>query len=146
MSWDKYTVMSEFEKLAQKEGLLNKSASDQAPAPNPYQEDLDVIVEKRQKSPEKHIMEIAHPKPIYIAESRGDGALVENEIEQQKKTIDIALKTPTGTLVGRYASAINSLVKIANQCDELGYSDAADLITNAVDELLKEVGGGDFFV
>jgi len=135
MSWEKSTVMSEFLKIAEDQNILGAEKVE----PNPYQEDQKTIEEKRLKSPEKHIMEVAHPKPVYIAEARGDGALVENEIEHQQKVIDMLNKMPTGSLVGRYASAINQLVKLAEQCDSIDQTKAADLLTSAAGDLLVDL-------
>jgi hypothetical protein len=131
MDWEKSEVMSEFVKIASETNLLK----DAAPEPNPYVEDKKVIEEKRLPEPEKSIMEVAHPKPVYIAEARGDGGLVENEIENQKKMIEIVNKMPTGALVGRYASSALELIKIANCCDEIGEMAAADILTDAAKKL-----------
>ena len=134
MSFDKYEVMFEFAQMVEKEKELAKTA---APAKNPNQEDLKTIEEKRVKSPEKSIIEEAHPEPVYIAEARGDGGLVENQIEQQKKLIEMINKMPTGSLVGRYASTALELVKMANRCDDLGQTKAADILTDAASGLFK---------
>jgi hypothetical protein len=125
------------------DGFTTASVKIAKPSPNPYQEDPDQIKEKRLKTPEKHIMEIAHPDPVYVAEARGDGALVENELEQQKKTIEMINKMPTGSLVGRYASAALELVKLADKCDEMGDVEAAAIITDAASNLLKHVSDGE---
>lgn len=144
MDWTKSTVMSEFIKIAEEQDLLGLKKT-AAPEPNPYQEDAKTIEEKRLKSPEKHIMEIAHPEPVFVVESRGEGGLVENELEHQRKVIEMVNKMPTGSLVGRYASAITQLVKIANDCDSIGQDTAAELITDAAEDLLGKLKRGDFF-
>lgn len=132
MSWEKSSVMSEFLKIAAEKGLLDS-------AKNPCGEDVKTIEEKRLKDPEKSIMEVAHPEPVYVAESRGDGGLVENEIENQKKMIEVINKMPTGSLSGRYATAIVELVKLADMCDELGATAAADLLTIAAKKLVLDL-------
>lgn len=130
--YDKSEVINELVKIA-----LYKTS---LPSPNVYQEKKKTIEEKRLKpEPEdKHIMELAHPAPVYIAESQGDGALVENEIENQKKMIEVINKMPTGNLVGRYAALADVLLKTANVCDELEECAAADLLTEAAKSLLKD--------
>jgi hypothetical protein len=128
--YDKSETMNELIKIA-----LNKSA---LPAPNPYQENKKTIEEKRLEPSEKSIMEVAHPEPVYIAESMGDGALVENEIENQKKMIEVINKMPTGNLVHRYAALANVLLKTAETCDELEEVAAADLLTDAAKKLLEK--------
>lgn len=139
MSMEKYEVMNEFFRIAQEQDLLGiqKTA---AAEKNPRQEDIKTIEEKRQKSPEKNIIEIAHPEPVYVAEARGDGGLVENQIEQQKKIIEMLNKMPTGSLVGRYAFTAFELIKMANECDEVGHGKTADLLTSAATKLYDIVG------
>lgn len=144
MDWTKSTVMSEFAKIAENQNLLGLEKT-AAAEPNPHQEDLKTIEDKRLKSPEKHIMEEAHPEPVFVAESRGEGGLVENELEHQQKIIEMINKMPTGSLVGRYASAVENLVKIANDCDDLGQSEAAEIVTNAAEDILGQLKRGDFF-
>lgn len=136
MSWEKSETMREFLKVAEETGLLKTAA----PSPNPNKEDDKVVKEKRQKSPEKNIIDEAHPESVYIAEARGDGGLVENANEQQKKLIEMINKMPTGSLVGRYAMAAQELVKMANTLDEAGQSETADVLTEAADKLLEMAG------
>ena len=134
--YDNSEVMDELIKLT-----LQKTA---LPAPNPYQEDKKTIEEKRLDAPKKSIMEEAHPEPAYTAESQGDGGLVENEIENQKKMLTVINRMPTGNLVGRYASAANALLKLADVCDDCGENKAADIITETAKTLLtkaKELNG-----
>lgn len=138
MSMEKSEIMSEFLKIADSENLLGLQ-KEALPAENPYQEDIDTIKEKRLDKSDKHIMELAHPEPVYIAESQGDGALVENPIEQQRKTVEIVNKHPTGSLVGRYAYAVNSLVKMANAADDVGAHDAAAVLTDTAKELVQQM-------
>ncbi len=131
MSITKNEIMDEFFRLAKEQGFADEVE------PNPYQEDEKVIREKRVKTPEKNIIEEAHPEPIYVAEAFGDGGLVENQVEQQKKLIDMINKMPTGNLTAHYASTAIELLKIANKCDDLGHTKAADLITTAAENLLE---------
>lgn len=127
--YDNSEVMNELIKMA-----LVKEA---LPSPNPYQEDKKTIEEKRLPAPEESIVEVAHPEPVYIAESQGDGALVENQLEQQKKMIEVINKMPTGNHVGRYAALANVLLKVADTCDDLGEESAADLLTDAAKKMLE---------
>jgi uncharacterized protein YyaL (SSP411 family) len=122
MSWEKSEIIREFYKIAEKEELLKTAA--------PSKKE-----EKKQKSPEKNMIDEAHPDSVYIAEARGDGGLVENNNEQQKCIIEMINKMPTGSLVGRYASVANDLVKMANMCDQIGYEDAADKLTEVAEKL-----------
>lgn len=134
MSWEKSETMREFLKIASEQGLISEAA----PEKNPYQEDPKTIEEKRLK-PEKDIIEEAHPKPVYVAESRGDGGLVENQNEQHKRLMEIVNKMPTGALVGRYASATVTLVKLAGDLDAIGELGAADMLTRIADKLTEKM-------
>jgi len=131
MSWEKSEVMGEFMKIASETDLLKTAA----PTKNPYAEKKKTIEQKRLPEPEKHIMEIAHPEPVYVAEGRGDGGLVENEIEHQQKMIEMLNKMPNGALVGAYASVAVELIKVASACDEIGEPTAADILTDAAKKL-----------
>jgi hypothetical protein len=131
-------VLEEFLKIAEEKDLfgIKKTAT---PSPNPHQEDKRVIEEKRQKSPEKNIIEQAHPESVYVAEARGDGGLVENQIEQQNKLIEMLNKMPTGSLVGRYAHAINELVKVADRLDDIGESNLSDVVYDKAIVLFEKI-------
>lgn len=126
--------MNEFFRIAEEQDMLGLKKT-AMPEKNPHQEDLKTIEEKRLKSPEKSIIEEAHPEPVYVAEARGDGGLVENQIEQQKKLIEMLNKIPTGSLVGRYASTAIELVKMANACDDIGEENSADILTDVATQL-----------
>jgi ABC-type transporter Mla subunit MlaD len=54
----------------------------------------------------------AHPNSIRVSEALGDGGLAENGLEQKEKMEDIALRTPTGNFVNRYASLKDLFNKI----------------------------------
>ena len=135
MSWEKSEVMREFLKIASEQNLLKEAL----PEKNPYQEDLKTIEEKRLKPAEKSIIEEAHPEPIYVAESKGDGGLVENQLEQQKKLLQMINKMPTGSLAGRYAHATAVLVKLAGDFDEIGEFEMANLLTDVAGKITHEM-------
>lgn len=133
MSWEKSDTMKEFGKIMTDNGLLKVAESK-----NPHPEDAKTIKEKRVPS-EKDIIEQAHPEAVYVAESKGDGALVENQNEQHKKLMEIINKMPTGMIVHRYANAINTLIKMAEACDEVEELDASDVLTNTASQLVALV-------
>jgi len=137
MTAQKSEVFEEFLKIAAKQDMLglNKIAM---PEKSRYQEDEKTIKEKRVKS-EEDIIEKAHPDPVFVAESEGEGGLVENQNEQHKKMMEVINKMPTGSLVSRYAGAISELVKLANACDAAGEIRAADIITRAAEELFLKL-------
>lgn len=138
MDWNNSDVMTEFAKIAEEQDMLGLKKT-AMPSPNPYQENKKTIEDKRLKAPEKSVIEIAHPEPVYVAESQGDGALVENQIEQQKKMLEVINKMPTGSLVHRYATAVNTLIKMADVCDQSEESDAANLLAQAAIKLLDDL-------
>lgn len=130
--------MSEFLKIAENNDVLGLKKT-ALPEPNPHQEDVESIRKKRLDQPEKSIIEEAHPEPVYIAESRGDGALVENQVEQQQKLIEMLNKNPTGSLVGRYAHTAVRLVKMAEAAEEVGALDVADTLTDAARNVVTQM-------
>jgi len=62
----------------------------------------------------------AHPKTIQIADAMGAGGVVENQVEQQQKNLDIATKMPSGALYGVHAELVKELAKKANELEEQG--------------------------
>ena len=92
-------------------------------------EDAKTIEEKRINEDED-MVEKAHPKPEYIADAQGDGALVENLNEQHKKMQEVVNKMPTGNYINLYASIASELVKIADECDTAGDLDPPNAFEN----------------
>lgn len=138
MSWENSEIMTEFMKIAADNDMLGLKKT-ALPEGNPYQEDVNTIKEKRLKEEEEHVMEKAHPEPVYIAESQGDGALVENNIEQQKKLVEMLNKHPTGSLVGRYAYTVTKLVKMAEAAEEIGEPQMADTLTDTAKQIVDQM-------
>ena len=139
MSFEKSNVMREFGRIMAEQGLV-KTANEmndalKAVEPNPYAENIKDIVEKRLKQ-EKDMIEEAHPEPVYVAEALGDGGLVENQNEQHQKLVDMINKMPTGIIVHRYAAAIDSLVKMAAECDEVDEAEVSDILTATATQLV----------
>lgn len=126
MSFEKSAVMLEFAKIMD---------SREFPAKNPHQEDKKTIEEKR-LFPKEDLVEEAHPEKVYVAEAHGDGGLVENQNEQHEKMMTVINKMPTGSLLGTYASTVNSLVKMADIYDELGEKEVADTLTDTAKKVL----------
>jgi len=77
----------------------------------------------------------SHPKAIVVSDAMGNGGLVENGLEQKQHMEDVARSTPSGNFRSKHAWIFESLVKIANEADQDGFSDASDLI----DELLENL-------
>jgi len=138
MNWENSEVMIEFLKIASETNVLGLKKT-ALPEPNPYQEDVETIRKKRLDQPEKSIIEEAHPEPVYVAEARGDGGLVENQVEQQKKLIEMLNKSPTGSLVGRYAHTVVRLVKMAEAAEEVGATDVANSLTDAAKRVVTQM-------
>lgn len=85
------------------------------------------------------IIEKAHPEPVYVAESQGDGALVENQIEQQKKDIDVINKMPNGVLVQRHAELFNELIKFSEKCEKEGNIEDCNLVLKIAKDVLNSI-------
>jgi hypothetical protein len=80
----------------------------------------------------------AHKESLTISESMGRGGLVENLLEQQKGSYEVALSTPTGNFRGKRAELLNALVKEANTADAEGNIKLSDLIDEIIVELTNE--------
>ncbi len=79
----------------------------------------------------------AHPESLTIAESMGRGGLIENLLEKQKSSYEVALSTPTGNLTNKHATLLGALVKEANKADIEGNKDLSNLIDEIIVELTK---------
>ena len=60
---------------------------------------------------EQDITNMAHPKSVKVSDSIKDGGLVENGHEQQKKSLEVSNKNPTGNFIGNYAWMRKYLIK-----------------------------------
>jgi hypothetical protein len=128
--WNSSGVMQEFIKIAAESGLITSDLQ-QKELPGNAGEDTPVKDHRRYEPTEEYELEVeggnlvekAHPEQAWMArksapvKSMGEGSLVENIEEQQKKDIEIATKMPAGALPGIHASMISELVKLANQLD-----------------------------
>lgn len=85
---------------------------------------------------EEDIVEEAHPEPEYTAEALGDGALVENQNEQQEKDKAVVNKMPHGTPMHEYAACFYELIALADECEKEGELEAAEIITQAAEKVL----------
>lgn len=149
--WNGSSVMAEFEKIAADRGLIS---SDLAPS-----DEKDVVGNPHKDNPEwtRHketedydvtggtgtgIIEKAHPSPVTVADAMGEGALVENQVEQHQKDVDIATrKMPRGTLVGIHASLASELLKLAASLDAAGDEEAARKVDASVRRLVRRPFG-----
>lgn len=142
MSFEKSDVMKEFGRIMTEQGMV-KTANEmndaiKAVEPNPYPENVKDIKEKRFPH-DKDMIEEAHPEPVYVAEALGDGGLVENQNEQHKKLIEMINEMPNGIIVHRYAITINSLVKMAAECDEVDEDQVSDVLTETATKLVAMI-------
>lgn len=128
MSFEKSEVMGEFLKIASEQGLVSEAKDSE-----------ETIESKRVEKSKEDIVEKAHPKPVFVAESRGDGGLVENLNETHKKIMEIINKMPTGSLVGRYASTSYDLLKLANECENVGENAISDELTKLASKFISAV-------
>ena len=78
----------------------------------------------------------AHPKSVYVGESMGDGSLIENSLEQQYKTEQKLLPTPTGNFTSKNAF-FQHLYKLRKVAKDAGKKEAFELINNTINKLEK---------
>lgn len=136
--WNGSQVMSEFEKIAAESGLittdLNPDNKDLVGNPSkspigPFRDNGESITDKERKDAGlygitketgEELIEKAHPKTIDLVDAMGAGGVVENQVEQQKKDIEIATRMPSGALFGIHAELVKELAKKANELEEQG--------------------------
>lgn len=140
--WNGSIIMDEFVKIAAEAGLIstNLQPKDKDFVGNPNTP-TPVITRndptEEYKSKDTKIMEKAHPETMKTLDAMGDGGVVENEMEQQEKDLEIATKMPTGALIGVHAELINSLIKIADSLDVAGKEKIAARIDETISSLSK---------
>jgi hypothetical protein len=140
--WNGSQVMGEFAKIAAESGLITTDFGNPVMG-NPDKE--TPVKDHRRYEPSKEygvtketaedLVEKAHPKDARPAEAMGDGGLVENIIQQQKKDIEVATQMPSGALTGKHAKLVNSLVSFANKLEGEGKADAAARIDRTIERL-----------
>lgn len=141
--WNGSKVMEDFVKIAADSGLImtDFKPEDKDFVGNPSKE--TPVKDYRRYEPteeynvteEKDLVQAAHPEKVQVADAMGDGGVVENQNEQQKKNIDIATKMPNGALIGVHANLVNTLVKIAIQLDNEGKHKEAIRIDETIKRL-----------
>lgn len=145
--WNRSEVMKNFIKIAEEEGLISSDFS--LPPGEDYvgNASSDVKQWTRAKVSEeynvtdgtgKDIIEKAHPKKVEIADSQGEGGVVENILEQQQKSIDIATKMPRGTLIGVHAALEKNLEKLSKDLKFEGNIQAANRVKKTLGVLKKK--------
>ena len=82
------------------------------------------------------MIQSAHPKSVYVGEAMGDGALIENSLEQQAKTEKMMLERPTGNFQSKHAffAHLDKLLKFAK---DSGKTEAYKLISETINKLEK---------
>ena len=88
-----------------------------------------------QKETGEDLMVQSHPKSVTLAESMGKGGLVENNLEQQQKSIYVATTTPSGNFQSKYAQTINYLEKLSKAADNQGKKEVSRIINQTIKHL-----------
>lgn len=144
--WNGSRVMDDFVKIAAESGLISADLSpesDDKVVGNPHKDNPEWT---RHEESEDYgvtdgtgadLINKAHPDRVETADAMGDGGVVENQNEQQKKNVEIATRLPHGTLVGVHASLARELVRLANELDDAGNGKAAARIDRAIRRLGK---------
>ena len=146
--WNSSGVMNEFIKIAAESGLITSDLQQKELAGN-ADKDTPVKDHRRYEPTEEYELDVeggnlvgkAHPKPAWMADkstpvkSMGNGSLVENVEEQQKKDIEVATRMPSGALFGIHASVVSELVKLANKLDDEGRYEESTRIDQTIERL-----------
>jgi hypothetical protein len=142
--WNGSRVMEEFAKIAAESGLITTDFG-KPTVGNPDKE-TPVKDHRRYEPGEEYgvtketgedLVGRAHPKDAKPAEAMGEGALVENLLQQQKADLEVATRMPSGALVGKHAALVEALVALANDLEGEGKSDAAARIDTAIGRLAE---------
>lgn len=149
--WNGSLVMEEFAKIAAESGLITTDFgkpivgnSDRSPV-GPFRNNPSVSgktdtlsVDSNSKDygvtreTGREVVETAHPKDPRVAESMGEGWMVENTVQRQEKDIGVATMMPSGALYGKHAELVGVLVSLANGLDGGGRGKAAARIDRAI--------------
>lgn len=81
------------------------------------------------------LMAESHPKSVTLADAMGKGGLVENNLEQQQKSIYVATTTPSGNFQSKYAQTVSYLQKLAKAADSQGKKEVSKLINQTIQKL-----------
>ena len=146
-TWRGSSVMEEFAKIAAESGLITSdlmpdgredfvgNPSKTKPVDGATRSEPTEDYNKRDNDEGKKLIEKAHPQDAQMADAMGKGGLVENQVQQQEVSIDVATKMPDGAQHGVHASVIVELVKLANTLDEAGNHKAAMLVDSTIQEV-----------
>lgn len=95
------------------------------------------------KAPES-LLDMAHPKPVFVAESDEEGGLVENLNEAHEKMMDAVNKIPSGFMYhGIFASVIHKLTKLAQDLDDRGFHEVAIEIDEYCTDLRRQANAAE---
>lgn len=142
--WNGSKVMEEFAKMAAESGLITTDFD--KPIIGTTDKEVPVKDHRRYEPTEEYnitketgedLVNKAHPEDSKPAEAMGDGGLVENVTQQQKKDIEIATKMPSGALIGRHAELVNSLICLADKLDSEGKKEAALRIDKTLERIIR---------
>lgn len=81
------------------------------------------------------LMAESHPKSVTLADAMGRGGLVENNLEQQQKSIYVATTTPSGNFQSKYAQTVSYLEKLAKAADSQGKEQVSRIINQTIQKL-----------
>lgn len=140
--WNGSQVMGDFAKIAAESGLITTDFGKPVVG-NPDKE--TPVKDHRRHEPGKEygvtketgedLIGEAHPKDAKMADSMGEGGLVENLVQQQEKDIEVATRMPSGALVGKHAELVNALVALANELEGEGKAEAAARVDRTIERI-----------
>lgn len=100
--------------------------------------DDEATIRGTRGKPPESLLDMAHPDPVFVAESDEEGGLVENLNEAHEKIMDVVNKIPSGFMYhGVMASTIERFTKLAQELDERGYHDIADELDSYCTAMLR---------
>jgi hypothetical protein len=131
--WEQSQIMKDFASIMKKaedkkENKKKKKKQESKPA---------------KETESKSIMEQAHPEDLTVADSLGEGGMVESNPTQHKKMMQVLYTAPSGSNTSKHAFTIQSVIKIADDLDAQGKTEAAKEVDRVAHQIYKEafVGG-----
>jgi hypothetical protein len=83
------------------------------------------------------LVDQAHPDSVVLSDAMGNGGLVENVVERHRHMQGVANSTPSGNYRSKHAWTVNELVKLAGKASDDRNSEAVNLITKAIVDVIE---------
>lgn len=140
------SVFDEYAKIARQQGLISEAAEEET---NPRYDSKDIstielLYHVKPNGEQKHIVEQAHPDMVYIAPAHDRmNGVVENGLEQQNVSLNVARKPPIGShMYRRYVQAqeelLETVIKTSCWLDRENSPELMKMSDSCLEKMTKE--------